>query len=304
MTRHNRYPGGCTRCGKRVDAYQGYLTGSQGHWKVTHEFCTTTAPHPRPPTPKQQTERPHRPPTNNPQRNPWGWIVGAAVAVVIILVATSNFGGGADSPRSAIALSSTTSQASVSEPVATDVTTTTTTEQERASGTFSPRQVPPVVNEYSAGDFELTLRDGRLVRLRGPVERQITETKTGETGRSYRVGAICRDGWQSSATGRGACSWHGSVDYWLVRRDTKQVSEVSTVVVTETICRESICPQLGDPLAYSNVEAAARYVAVVNDVFDLNVPGRALAKAALDPEEIAASNLVSDVAQELRELIR
>ena len=31
----------------------------------------------------------------------------------------------------------------------------------------------------------------------------------------YRVGAICRDGWQSTATGSGACSHHGGVDYWL-----------------------------------------------------------------------------------------
>ena len=31
----------------------------------------------------------------------------------------------------------------------------------------------------------------------------------------YRVGAICRDGWRSYATGSGACSWHGGVDYWL-----------------------------------------------------------------------------------------
>ena len=31
----------------------------------------------------------------------------------------------------------------------------------------------------------------------------------------YRVGAICRDGWQSSATGRGACSHHGGVSEWL-----------------------------------------------------------------------------------------
>lgn len=31
----------------------------------------------------------------------------------------------------------------------------------------------------------------------------------------YRVGAICRDGSRSSATGRGACSWHGGVAYWL-----------------------------------------------------------------------------------------
>jgi len=31
----------------------------------------------------------------------------------------------------------------------------------------------------------------------------------------YRVGAICNDGWQSSATGRGACSHHGGVNCWL-----------------------------------------------------------------------------------------
>lgn len=30
-----------------------------------------------------------------------------------------------------------------------------------------------------------------------------------------RTGAICRDGWRSSATGRGACSHHGGVAYWL-----------------------------------------------------------------------------------------
>ncbi len=32
---------------------------------------------------------------------------------------------------------------------------------------------------------------------------------------SFRTGAICRDGWRSSATGRGACSHHGGVSYWL-----------------------------------------------------------------------------------------
>ena len=30
-----------------------------------------------------------------------------------------------------------------------------------------------------------------------------------------RTGAICNDGWRSSATGRGACSWHGGVAHWL-----------------------------------------------------------------------------------------
>lgn len=30
-----------------------------------------------------------------------------------------------------------------------------------------------------------------------------------------RIGAICNDGWRSSATGRGACSHHGGVKHWL-----------------------------------------------------------------------------------------
>ena len=30
-----------------------------------------------------------------------------------------------------------------------------------------------------------------------------------------RVGAVCNDGWISTATGQGACSHHDGVDYWL-----------------------------------------------------------------------------------------
>lgn len=29
-----------------------------------------------------------------------------------------------------------------------------------------------------------------------------------------RTGAVCEDGWESSATGSGACSHHGGVDNW------------------------------------------------------------------------------------------
>lgn len=35
---------------------------------------------------------------------------------------------------------------------------------------------------------------------------------------SYRVGARCCDGSRSYATGRGACSHHGGVDYWLYEK--------------------------------------------------------------------------------------
>jgi hypothetical protein len=30
----------------------------------------------------------------------------------------------------------------------------------------------------------------------------------------HRVGATCKDGWQSKATGSGACSHHGGVSCW------------------------------------------------------------------------------------------
>lgn len=38
------------------------------------------------------------------------------------------------------------------------------------------------------------------------------------TAASERVGAICRDGSSSDATGRGACSWHGGVRKWIYEK--------------------------------------------------------------------------------------
>lgn len=35
---------------------------------------------------------------------------------------------------------------------------------------------------------------------------------------TYRVGAICYDGTRSYSTGRGTCSHHGGVDYWLTEK--------------------------------------------------------------------------------------
>lgn len=42
-----------------------------------------------------------------------------------------------------------------------------------------------------------------------------TPTPTPTPTAGSRIGAICRDGWRSSATGRGACSHHGGVAQWL-----------------------------------------------------------------------------------------
>tara|TARA_R110002050_G_scaffold204522_4_gene340183 strand:- start:110793 stop:111200 length:408 start_codon:yes stop_codon:yes gene_type:complete len=46
-----------------------------------------------------------------------------------------------------------------------------------------------------------------------PSIKIVPETKT--STRKVRVGAVCRDGSTSKATGRGACSHHGGVAYWL-----------------------------------------------------------------------------------------
>ncbi len=51
-----------------------------------------------------------------------------------------------------------------------------------------------------------------VVRTPKPVPQSVSEPKHHA---SYRTGAICRDGWESSATGRGACSHHGGVSEWL-----------------------------------------------------------------------------------------
>tara|TARA_B110000967_G_C18884171_1_gene562907 strand:+ start:2278 stop:2682 length:405 start_codon:yes stop_codon:yes gene_type:complete len=52
--------------------------------------------------------------------------------------------------------------------------------------------------------------------------KYIKQGKAIVTTYSVRTGAKCRDGSTSGATGRGACSHHGGVSYWLTR-DKKSV---------------------------------------------------------------------------------
>jgi hypothetical protein len=55
----------------------------------------------------------------------------------------------------------------------------------------------------------------KVAGIRAEHERQIkTATAAGEPGQLHRIGAICRDGSESGATGRGACSRHGGVRCW------------------------------------------------------------------------------------------
>jgi hypothetical protein len=48
-------------------------------------------------------------------------------------------------------------------------------------------------------------------------------------GGQSRTGAICNDGWRSSATGSGACSHHGGVAYWLYSGPASSPPTVPTV---------------------------------------------------------------------------
>jgi hypothetical protein len=58
----------------------------------------------------------------------------------------------------------------------------------------------------------IIVRTPKPVPTPQPTPQPITQP---EHHTSHRTGAICRDGWQSSATGRGACSHHGGVSEWL-----------------------------------------------------------------------------------------
>jgi len=42
----------------------------------------------------------------------------------------------------------------------------------------------------------------------------VARTMAQDLEEPVRIGAICNDGWESSATGRGACSHHGGVMCW------------------------------------------------------------------------------------------
>lgn len=60
---------------------------------------------------------------------------------------------------------------------------------------------------HSSQDMCLAEGHGRMTRLADGPPTQPTYYDTG--------GAICQDGTRSYSTGRGACSWHGGVLYWL-----------------------------------------------------------------------------------------
>jgi hypothetical protein len=64
--------------------------------------------------------------------------------------------------------------------------------------------------------------------------RTLRTVAPSDYARHYRIGARCRDGWRSDATGSGACSWHGGVAEWLyaddrIVHDTEDGRELGTL---------------------------------------------------------------------------
>ena len=92
-----------------------------------------------------------------------------------------------------------------------------------------PTPPQPELATFAYGDYVIELTDGTVSRIHGPVEQSIPEVLGGRTG------AICRDGWRSSATGSGACSWHGGVSKWV--RAIKEPAR--TEIVTADLCQGS-----------------------------------------------------------------
>lgn len=52
---------------------------------------------------------------------------------------------------------------------------------------------------------------------KSPASSSSNSSSDCQTDASKRRGAVCKDGTTSTATGSGACSGHGGVNYWLCK---------------------------------------------------------------------------------------
>lgn len=91
--------------------------------------------------------------------------------------------------------------------------------------------------------------------------RTLRTVAPSDYARHYRIGARCRDGWRSDATGSGACSWHRGVAEWLyaddrIVHDTKTGREIGSVKWIGAFVGRELQLQAKSSLLFD--EAAAR----------------------------------------------
>lgn len=137
-----------------------------------------------------------------------GAVVGGLALMASPLLLAPNSGGVSAQPQisvrspstSAVSQAPSTTQSATRTPTATTTPAPTPTPTVTPTPTASPTPtIPPddVIEPYRLGSKP---KPPKMLKTTAPKER---------------VGAVCRDGSHSSATGRGACSWHGGVARWI-----------------------------------------------------------------------------------------
>ena len=204
--------------------------------------------------------------------NPTARVVLGVVTVLAIVVSGCSGGeaptataGEEATTRSALATTPKTTSTATTSTTTTSTTTTSTTTTSTTTTTVSP-----IVDVYDLGDYQVRVVDLQVTEVRGPVEKLVeTEVYREVQEPTYRVGAMCKDGWRSKATGSGACSWHGGVSQWLMgggETRTELDVETNTVITpNEVLCQNSSCPQLVG--ADTNLAVVWLYVPILEDEF-------------------------------------
>ena len=76
---------------------------------------------------------------------------------------------------------------------------------------LTPHTNVTILELHKGGWFKVTCESGTGFLPTGSLEKgkAVMQVQT------VRIGAVCRDGSRSDATGPGACSYHGGVDHWV-----------------------------------------------------------------------------------------
>ncbi len=74
-----------------------------------------------------------------------------------------------------------------------------------------------MINTNEQNELDIPNVDLEKYTLNSSLETEQLKVATETVQRRVRVGAVCNDGWNSKATGRGACSHHGGVHHWVYK---------------------------------------------------------------------------------------
>jgi len=151
--------------------------------------------------------------TGRPGQSPKRRVAHTAIAGVVAFLLLNGLIGAfaAGSPQGrTVAASAPTSQTTISAQTSASPARPTTAE---AAPSAAPAETPTTEASSTPTATPTVEPDEQIDKVtlgKKPVSPKLLPTH----GTSVRVGATCRDGSSSYATGRGACSWHGGVAHW------------------------------------------------------------------------------------------